>query len=155
MPGKEPQAKRFVKQAKMLKEECLELLETRESEFARVIFETRVLSRSLGAWRAAFLACKAKAAEEAAQRQADKAAAEAFAKAAQRKLEAAHLTNFVVEDLPTLRGAWAVNNIKKLKPASEIFKCELVTRPTCTPTFQSHKFQLYTRLQYQNTKHSS
>ena len=126
MPGKEPQAKRFVKQAKMLKEECLELLETHDSEFARVIFETRVLSRSLGAWRAAFLAGKAKAAEEAAQRQAEKAAAAAFAKAAQRKFEAAHLTNFVVEDLPTLRGAWAVNNIKKLKPASEMLKCELV-----------------------------
>ena len=67
-----------------------------------------------------------KAAEAAAQRQVEKAAAEAMAAAAERKAAVAHLTNLAVEVLPMLHGAWAMKNVKKLKPASDMFKSELL-----------------------------
>ena len=77
---KEPEVKRFVKHSKIMKKERLKFIETHTSDAATVMYETRLMSKSLGAWRAAFLARKVKAAEAAAQRQVEKAAAEAMAR---------------------------------------------------------------------------
>ena len=55
MPGmkgkehKEPEVKRFVKHSKIMKKERLKFIETHTSDAATVMYETRLMSKSLGA----------------------------------------------------------------------------------------------------------